>query len=102
MERHCKGTSASVLLTSVFGPYAATTSSAAAASTHGVYHNQVTREQGAFRCACSTALGHHDDPGEHLRPCACSTSPLVSLRAGTSGHAYDVVGISGIIVTSAR
>ena len=49
METHPKGTNARVLLTSVFGPYAQDDEfGSRAINPMELYHNQVTRAQGAF------------------------------------------------------
>jgi hypothetical protein len=57
-HRHPLGSRARVLLSSVFGPYARDDEHGSRAiNPMELYHNQVTRGQGAFRCACSTAPG---------------------------------------------
>ena len=58
MEVHPKGNPARVLLTSVFGPYAQDDEfGSREINPMELYHNQVTRAQGGFRCGCFTGRG---------------------------------------------
>ena len=58
METHPKGSRARILLSSVFGPYAQDDEfGSRSINPMELYHNQVTRAQGSFRCACSIAPG---------------------------------------------
>ena len=55
---HPAGSQARVLLSSVFGPYGQDDEyGSRQMNPMELYHNQVTRTQGAFRCGCSTAVG---------------------------------------------
>ena len=69
---HTNGRNASVLFSSVFGPYAQDDEfGSRSINPMELYHNQVTRAQGAFSIAhVPPLLGHHDDPAEHLRAIA--------------------------------
>jgi hypothetical protein len=98
---HPKGTSARVLLTSVFGPYAQDDEyGSRSINPMELYHNQVTREQGPF----SLRLFHRSWGIIFIQhnisaPCAVLDFPtrerfIEELKA----HQYDIVGISSIIV----
>ena len=67
---HPLGSRAKVLLTSVFGPYGQDDEyGSRQMNPMELYHNQVTRTQGAFSLAdVSPQLGHHADPGKHRGP----------------------------------
>ena len=99
--RHPKGTSARVLLSSVFGPYAQDDEfGSRAINPMELYHNQVTREQGPF----SLRMFHRSWGIMFIQhnisaPCAVLDFPtrerfIEELKT----HAYDIVGISSIIV----
>ncbi len=98
---HSKGTRARVLLTSVFGPFAQDDEfGSRAINPLELYQNQVTRAQGPFSLRM-----HHRSWGITMiqanisAPCTVLDFPtrdryVRELKA----HAYDIVGISGIIV----
>ena len=99
--QHPKGTSARVLLTSVFGPYAQDDEyGSRSINPMELYHNQVTREQGPF----SLRMFHRSWGIIFIQhnisaPCAVLDFPtrerfIEELKA----HQYDIVGISSIIV----
>jgi radical SAM superfamily enzyme YgiQ (UPF0313 family) len=99
--QHPKGTSARVLLSSVFGPYAQDDEyGSRSINPMELYHNQVTREQGPF----SLRMFHRSWGIIFIQhnisaPCAVLDFPtrerfIEELRA----HQYDIVGISSIIV----
>src|SRR5215203_951952 len=101
MHKHPKGTRATVLLTSVFGPYARDDQyGSRAINPMELYHNQVTRAQGPFSLRM-----HHRSWGLMLIHENIS-APRTLLDFPTrerfvqeiTRHAYDVVGISSIIV----
>jgi radical SAM superfamily enzyme YgiQ (UPF0313 family) len=101
MERHCKGTGASILLTSVFGPYACDDEfGSRRINPMELYHNQVTREQGAF----SLRMFHRSWGIMMIQqnisaPCTVLDFPTREVfERELIGHSYDVVGISSIIV----
>src|SRR5512136_1882883 len=101
MERHCKGTSARVLLTSVFGPYARDDEfGSRRINPMELYHNQVTRVQGAF----SVRMFHRSwgilmIQANISEPCTVLDFPTreAFARELRENH-YDIVGISSIIV----
>src|SRR5450631_1865362 len=101
MSVHSKGMNARVLLTSVFGPYAQDDEfGSRRINPMELYHNQVTRAQGAFSLRM-----FHRSWGIMLiqqnisAPCTVLDFPT---RDGFTRelveHDYDIVGISGIIV----
>ena len=101
MQIHPKGTRATVLLTSVFGPYARDDEyGSRAINPMELYHNQVTRAQGPFSLRM-----HHRSWGLMLIHENIS-APRTLLDFPTrerfveeiTTHTYDVVGISSIIV----
>ncbi|MFO7693273.1 MAG: cobalamin-dependent protein [Vicinamibacterales bacterium] len=100
-QQHPKGTSARVLLSSVFGPYAQDDEfGSRSINPMELYHNQVTREQGPF----SLRMFHRSWGIIFIQhnisaPCAVLDFPtrerfVEELKA----HRYDIVGISSIIV----
>ena len=100
-QQHPKGTSARVLLSSVFGPYAQDDEfGSRSINPMELYHNQVTREQGPF----SLRMFHRSWGIIFIQhnisaPCAVLDFPtrerfVEELKA----HHYDIVGISSIIV----
>ncbi len=101
MQTHPKGVHARVLLTSVFGPYAQDDEfGSRAINPMELYHNQVTREQGAF----SLRMFHRSWGIMMIQqnisaPCTVLDFPTreILARELTENH-YDVVGISSIIV----
>src|ERR1017187_7905754 len=101
MLPHTKGTSARVLLSSVFGPYAQDDEFGSRRSNPmELYHNQVTRAQGA-----SSLRMFHRSWGimmiqENITaPCTVLDFPTREAFAKevTENH-YDIIGISSIIV----
>ena len=106
MTKHPKGTRARILLSSVFGPYAQDDEfGSRAINPMELYHNQVTREQGAVLAAhVPPLLGHPDDPAEHLGALHGARFPHArALRARADGqrlrHRRHLVASSS---TSAR
>jgi radical SAM superfamily enzyme YgiQ (UPF0313 family) len=99
--RHPKGGAARVLLTSVFGPYAQDDEfGSRAINPMELYHNQVTKAQGAF-----SIRRFHRSWGilmiqENIEaPCAVLDFPSrEDFARELRRHKYDVVGISSIIV----
>jgi hypothetical protein len=100
-ERHPKGRSARVLLTSVFGPYARDDAfGSRAINPMELYHNQVTRAQGAY-----SVRMFHRSWGimmiQHNISAPCTVLDFPNRRAFAKElkrHSYDIVGISSIIV----
>ena len=100
-QRHPKGANASILLTSVFGPYARDDEfGSRRINPMELYHNQVTREQGPFSLRM-----FHRSWGLMLiqqnisAPCALLDFPTREIfERELLAHSYDVVGISSIIV----
>lgn len=98
---HAKGKSAVVLLSSVFGPYAQDDNfGSRVINPMELYHNQVTRMQGAF----SPRRFHHSWGIMMIQEnisASCTVLDFPSrekfARELKANH-YDVVGISGIIV----
>lgn len=101
MPVHPLGSSARVLLSSVFGPYAQDDEfGSRAINPMELYHNQVTRAQGPFSLRM-----FHRSWGLMLiqknisAPCTLLDFPtLDAFREELQAHRYDVVGISSIIV----
>jgi radical SAM superfamily enzyme YgiQ (UPF0313 family) len=98
---HPKGSRAHVLLTSVFGPYAQDDEfGSRRINPMELYHNQVTRAQGAFSLRMfHRSWGIMMIQSNISAPCTLLDFPTrerfaQELRA----HSYDVVGISSIIV----
>ena len=98
---HPKGTSARVLLSSVFGPYAQDDEfGSRRINPMELYHNQVTREQGAF----SLRMFHRSWGIKLIQenissPCTILDFPgREDFERELRDHAYDVVGITSIIV----
>src|SRR5579871_1781998 len=101
MPRHPKGSSARVLLTSVFGPYAQNDGfGSRAINPMELYHNQVTREQGIF----SPRMFHRSwgimmIQSNISAPCTVLDFPTREVFAQELVRGkYDIVGISSIIV----
>ena len=100
-KTHPKGVRARVLLSSVFGPYAQNDDfGSRTINPMELYHNQVTRAQGAF-----SLRRFHRSWGilmiqENISaPCAVLDFPTREAFARElTAHSYDVVGISSIIV----
>ena len=97
---HLKGTHARVLLASVFGPYAQDDEFGSRASNPmELYHNQVTRAQGAFSLRMfHRSWGIMMIQANISAPCTVLDFPTREAFAHelTSQH-YDVIGISSII-----
>src|SRR5215468_8334230 len=101
MQAHPKGTRARVLLASVFGPYAQDDEfGSRAINPMELYHNQVTRAQGAFSLRMfHRSWGIMMIQSNISAPCTVLDFPSRSLFARElRSHDYDVVGISSIIV----
>jgi radical SAM superfamily enzyme YgiQ (UPF0313 family) len=101
MKPHPKGRRARVLLTSVFGPYAQDDEfGSRAINPMELYHNQVTRAQGAF----SLRMFHRSWGIMMIQqnisaPCTVLDFPTREAFAQElASHSYGVVGISSIIV----
>ncbi len=97
---HPKGTSARVLLSSVFGPYARDDEfGSRAINPMELYHNQVTREQGSF----SLRMFHRSWGLMMIQRNISAPSTLLDFptlerfEQELREHDYDIVGISGII-----
>ncbi|MBV8050869.1 MAG: cobalamin-dependent protein [Acidobacteriaceae bacterium] len=100
-KTHPKGTNARVLLSSVFGPYAQDDEfGSRSINPMELYHNQVTRAQGAF----SLRMFHRSwgimlIQANISAPCTVLDFPTRDAFARElNRHHYDVVGISSIIV----
>jgi B12 binding domain/Radical SAM superfamily len=101
MEIHPKGSSARILLSSVFGPYAQDDEfGSRSINPMELYHNQVTRAQGSF----SLRMFHRSwgimlIQANIAAPCSVLDFPTrqAFARELIRNH-YDVVGISSIIV----
>ncbi|MEK7751288.1 MAG: cobalamin-dependent protein, partial [Acidobacteriota bacterium] len=101
MNQHPKGTGARILLSSVFGPYARDDEfGGRAINPMELYHNQVTRAQGAF----SLRMFHRSWGIMMIQenvsaPCTVLDFPTrEAFAAELKKNHYDIVGISGIIV----
>ena len=100
MEPHPRGTRARVLLSSVFGPYARDDEfGSRAINPMELYHNQVTREQGAF----SLRMFHRSWGLMLIQENISAPSTLLDFptrerfERELRKREYDVVGISSII-----
>ena len=98
---HPKGSNARVLLSSVFGPYACNDEfGSRAINPMELYHNQVTRAQGAY----SPRMFHRSWGIMMIQenisaPCTVLDFPTREAFARElTSHQYDVVGISSIVV----
>jgi radical SAM superfamily enzyme YgiQ (UPF0313 family) len=101
MKIHSKGTRARVLLTSVFGPYAQDDEfGSRSINPMELYHNQVTRAQGAFSLRMfHRSWGIMMIQANISAPCALLDFPTRdSFARELVANDYDVVGISSIIV----
>ena len=101
MTKHPKGTGARILLSSVFGPYAQDDDyGSRSINPMELYHNQVTREQGAF----SLRMFHRSWGILMIqRNISAPTTVLdfptrEAFAAELTSQEYDIVGISSIIV----
>jgi hypothetical protein len=100
MQVHPKGARARVLLSSVFGPYAQDDQfGSRSINPMELYHNQVTREQGAF----SLRMFHRSWGIMMIQenisaPCTVLDFPeRKDFARELTRNRYDIVGISGII-----
>ena len=101
MKIHPKGTRARVLLTSVFGPYAQDDEfGSRSINPMELYHNQVTRAQGAFSLRMfHRSWGIMMIQANISAPCTLLDFPTRdSFARELIANDYDVVGISSIIV----
>ena len=101
METHPKGNRARVLLSSVFGPYAQDDEfGSRAINPMELYHNQVTRAQGAFSLRMfHRSWGIMMIQANISAPCTVLDFPTrEDFARELTTHRYDVVGISSIIV----
>jgi len=99
--KHPKGTRARVLLTSVFGPYAQDDEfGSRKINPMELYHNQVTRAQGAFSLRMfHRSWGIMMIQANISAPCTVLDFPTRErFRKELARQKYDVVGISSIIV----
>src|ERR1035441_10412111 len=101
MQRHPKGSSARILLSSVFGPYAQDDEfGSRKLNPMELYHNQVTRAQEAF----SLRMFHRSWGLLMIqRNISAPTTVLdfptrAAFEAELASNEYDIVGISSIIV----
>jgi len=101
MTCHSKGTRARVLLASVFGPYAQDDEfGSRSVNPMELYHNQVTRAQGAFSLRMfHRSWGIMMIQANISAPCTVLDFPTrESFASELMRQKYDVVGISSIIV----
>jgi hypothetical protein len=101
MHPHPKGVGARVLLTSVFGPYAQDDEfGSRSINPMELYHNQVTRAQGAF----SLRMFHRSWGIMMIQQNISAPTTVLdfptreAFERELTSHSYDVVGISSIIV----
>jgi radical SAM superfamily enzyme YgiQ (UPF0313 family) len=98
---HPRGTRARVLLSSVFGPYAQDDEfGSRAINPMELYHNQVTRAQGAFSLRMfHRSWGIMMIQSNISAPCTLLDFPTREAFARElTSHEYEIVGISSIIV----
>jgi radical SAM superfamily enzyme YgiQ (UPF0313 family) len=101
MKTHPKGTRARVLLTSVFGPYAQDDEfGSRSINPMELYHNQVTRAQGAFSLRMfHRSWGIMMIQANISAPCAVLDFPTrANFARELTTNSYDIVGISSIII----
>src|SRR5579863_4689777 len=101
MTSHPKGTSARVLLSSVFGPYAQDDEfGSRAINPMELYQNQVTRAQGAFSLRMfHRSWGIMMIQANISAPCTLLDFPTrEDFARELTSNRYDIVGISSIIV----
>ncbi|SPE42022.1 Radical SAM domain protein [Candidatus Sulfopaludibacter sp. SbA3] len=101
MSPHPKGTSARILLSSVFGPYAQDDEfGSRKINPMELYHNQVTREQGPF----SLRMFHRSWGILMIQQNISAPTTVLdfptreAFEAELTANRYDIVGISSIIV----
>ena len=105
METHPKGTRARILLSSVFGPYAQDDAfGSRAINPMELYHNQVTRAQGAFSLRMfHRSWGIMMIQANITAPCTVLDFPVLEdFRQELITNHYDIIGISSIIVNVAK
>jgi radical SAM superfamily enzyme YgiQ (UPF0313 family) len=98
---HPKGTQSRILLSSVFGPYAQDDEfGSRSINPMELYHNQVTREQGAFSLRMfHRSWGIMMIQSNISAPCTVIDFPSRDdFEKELSAYPYDIVGISSIIV----
>src|SRR5579862_7465723 len=101
MTQHPKGSSARILLSSVFGPYAQDDSyGSRAINPMELYHNQVTRAQGSFSLRMfHRSWGIMMIQENITAPTTVLDFPTLEIfERELEEHQYDIVGISSIIV----
>ncbi len=101
MKTHPKGNHARILLSSVFGPYAQDDEfGSRSINPMELYHNQVTRAQGAFSLRMfHRSWGIMMIQANISAPCTVLDFPSrADFARELREHSYDVVGISSIIV----
>ncbi len=101
MSTHPKGTRARILLSSVFGPYAQDDEfGSRAINPMELYHNQVTRAQGAYSLRMfHRSWGIMMIQANISAPCTVLDFPTLSdFREELLAGQYDIIGISSIIV----
>src|SRR5947199_7108113 len=101
MQPYPKGTRARILLSSVFGPYAQDDQfGSRKINPMELYHNQVTREQGPF----SLRMFHRSWGILMIQKNVSAPTTVIdfptreAFEAELLANAYDIVGISSIIV----
>src|SRR5215813_9284909 len=101
MVHHPKGVQARILLSSVFGPYAQDDEfGSRKINPMGLYHNQVTREQGPF----SLRMFHRSWGILMIQQNISAPTTVLDFptrerfERELRSHDYDIVGISSIIV----
>ncbi len=101
MQQHPKGTTARILLSSVFGPYAQDDEfGSRKINPMELYHNQVTREQGPF----SLRMFHRSWGILMIQQNISAPTTVLDFptrqifEAELQANDYDIVGISSIIV----
>ncbi len=101
MNTHPKGKQARILLSSVFGPYAQDDEfGSRAINPMELYHNQVTREQGAY----SLRMFHRSWGIMMIQENISAPTTVLdfptreAFERELTQHSYDIVGISSIIV----
>jgi len=101
MNTHPKGKQARILLSSVFGPYAQDDEfGSRAINPMELYHNQVTREQGAY----SLRMFHRSWGIMMIQENISAPTTVLdfptreAFERELTEHSYDIVGLSSIIV----
>ena len=105
VEPHPKGTQARILLSSVFGPYAQDDEyGSRSINPMELYHNQVTRAQGSFSLRMfHRSWGIMMIQANISAPCTVLDFPTrKDFAREITSQAYDIIGISSIIVNVAK